>query len=98
MHDTATDLVPVLGDWVVSMNYGYEGRVTEVHHWCPESEAWIAGQSVPVTDEQRKGRWVSVLVHGGGAVVQPISTVRVLGEGEHPDALRNDYADMYFRS
>ena len=96
--NTITTTTPVLGDWVVTDNYGYVGRVYAVHHDCPEGPAWIAAQDIPVTEEQLRGLWVSILVHGGGAVVQPISTVRVLDESEAPAALRNLYADMYFRA
>jgi hypothetical protein len=94
----ATTLTPVLGDWVQAENYGYIGRVTEIHHWCPEGPAWIQGQSIPVTEEQVNGRWVSILIQGGGAAVQPISTVRVLDETEVPaTALDNLWAEVYFR-
>lgn len=90
-----TDMVPVLGDWVVCERHGYEGRVYAIHHECPENEAWIRGQTIPVTTEQRRGRWASVLCHGGGAVVMPIGTIRVLDD--HPAELDNLWADVYFR-
>ena len=97
MNDSTTTLTPVLGDWVKSLQYGHVGRVFKVHHWCPQDEAWIAIQSISVTDEQREERWVSILVDKGGSVVQPISTVRVLTADEAPEKLRNDFASMYFR-
>lgn len=86
-------MIPVLGDWVVDQ-YGRTGRVTAIHFACPESPSWIRGQAIPVTEAQRDGRWVSVLVHGGGAVVQPIDTLTVT---EPPGVIDNLWADVYFR-
>lgn len=84
-----------LGDWVRCDRHGYIGRVTAIHHQCPESPAWIAGQDIPVTAEQRDGVWVSVLVDHGGSVVMPIDTVEPLAV--HPPLLNNRWADFYFR-
>lgn len=94
MNPPAT--VARLGDWVRTTAHGHVGRVTEIHHWCPEDDDWIDAQAVPVTDEQLADRWVSVLVHGGGAIVAPIHTAVVLDE--HPEQLDNTYAAVYFRT
>ena len=33
-----------LGDFVNDAHYDRRGRVTAVHHGCPENAAWLAGQ------------------------------------------------------
>jgi hypothetical protein len=84
-----------LGDWVRTQ-HNQIGRVTRIHLQCPQDDDWIELQSIPVTDDQRTEPWVSVLVHDGGSVVQPRSTVEVLTD--HPARLNNRCSDFYFRS
>lgn len=84
---------PKLGDYVETQVYGHRGRVTQVHHSCPQGAAWLMGQSDPRVREHKDGHWVSILVHDGGAVVLPSSLVDVV----EPFEFRNDYASMYFR-
>ena len=90
----ATNCRPVLGDWVKTTDYGYVGRVCAMHHYCPQDEAWLAAQAIPVPEELIDKPWVAVLVDGGGAVVVPISLCRVLED--HPERLRHWSAAMYF--
>lgn len=84
------------GAWVRSSRHGHMGRVSQVHRTCPESERWIQAQEIPVSDEERAGQWVSILKHGGGSVVVPISSVTALADDEHPDGLDNVWADHTF--
>lgn len=91
----ATERQPVLGDWVRTSEYGYVGRVHAIHHYCPQSEDWLAMQAIPVPEELVGRPWCSVLVDGGGSVVVPISKCSVLDE--HPRKLRHWNAGMYFR-
>lgn len=73
------------------------GRVTEVHAYgCPESDAWLRGQRLLGDDPARfaDARWISVLVHGGGAVVLPDLPAYV--ERVEPFTLDNLYAVDYF--
>ena len=91
----ATECRPVLGDWVETSTFGYIGRVYAIHHHCPEDEAWLAGQMIPIPAELVDRPWVSVMVDGGGAVVVPISLCRVLDD--HPTRLRHWSAGLYFR-
>lgn len=85
---------PTLTAWVRDQ-YGRVGRVTAIHHGCPESKAWIAGQQIPVTREQLDDYWVSVLLDGGGSVVQPIGTLTVM-EVSPGQRLDNTWTDFYF--
>lgn len=82
-----------LGDYVTTTKHGYIGRVYIVDHRCPESEGWIAGQSIPVTDDERNERWVSILTHPAGAIVTPMSDCTLI----EPFEFHNPWADMYFR-
>lgn len=89
-------LVPVLGDWVRDQ-HAHVGRVTAIHDSCPEAGWWIDLQVPEITDEQKSGRWVSILLHGQGSVACPIGTVVVLDELERPAVLDNRWSDKYFR-
>lgn len=82
-----------LGDWVRD-RYDRTGRVTALHARCPESDFWLNRQEMEVTPEQRSGAWVSILVDGGGLVVQPIGTVAPVDDPGRP--LNNTWTDHYF--
>lgn len=66
-----------LGDYVVD-DYGRRGRVYQVHPYgCPQDEQWLAAQNhddQPYVD----GRWISILVADGGAVVRPAAVCKVV--------------------
>lgn len=85
-----------LGD-VVETALGQVGRVYQVHYRCPESQEWRNQLGIydELTEEERegKGRWVSVLVHDGGAVTYPDRLVRVLPNR----AVINNSMAFYFR-
>jgi hypothetical protein len=85
----------VLGDYVRTPNrHDHMGRVYMVHHTCPESPGWVKGLSIPVPEEKLLQPWVSILQHGGGAVVVPISdAVRI----PPIPGFTHTYASMYFR-
>lgn len=85
-----------LGDFVSTNGGLYTGRVHKVHLACPESNAWLAGQQLLGDNpmQYRLGRWVSVLVHGGGAVVVPDLDEFVQTIGSF--VLENKWADIYF--
>ncbi len=70
---------PFLGDYIQTTQHGYLGRVYKTHYGCPQDRAWINQQSIPVTEEQMDEKWVSVLVHGGGAIVTWASDCTVIG-------------------
>jgi hypothetical protein len=82
-----------LGDFVKTTKHRYTGRVYMIHHSCPQDGAWIAGQTVPVTDDERNEHWVSILVHPSGSIVTPMSDCTVID----PFEFHNPWADMYFR-
>lgn len=86
-----------LGDYVETIPFGYRGRVTKVHHWCPESDGWLAGQTGlgPDPMQFKKNRWISILVHGGGSVVFPDDPEFIMHV--EPFDLDNLWADEYFR-
>jgi len=90
---TITDTHPKLGDYVVTERHGHRGRVTAVHHSCTGGAAWLSVQS-DLTDDERKGRgvWLSVLVHGGGAVEVPARDARRVD----PFPFENIWAGFYF--
>jgi heat shock protein HspQ len=81
-----------LGDYVAD-SYGHQGRITQIDHRCEEPEEWIAAQSQPVTDAERKQRWCHVLVHNGGSVVVPESRLTHVD----PFPLNNSWESYYFR-
>jgi len=66
---------PHSGSVVRVSPYGYEGIVTGAAF---PDEAWMDGQSVPVTEEERNGHWCSVLVFSGGAVNAAHGRVEIL--------------------
>ena len=80
----------VLGAYV-STPHGHTGRVYQVHFGCPESQEWQELQVVDVANEPTK-RWVSVLVHDGGAVTFPETLVELT----EPFVLANASAILYF--
>lgn len=92
----------VLGAYVRDNGYGRVGRVTDIdfsfgltsqaRNSSDGGEAWLAGQFIPVSDEQRRGRWISILVHGGGSILVPADRVEVVD----PFPFVNDMAALYF--
>jgi hypothetical protein len=88
---------PRLGDYVRTERNLHTGRVYALHHSCPEQgEDWrrIQLDAGNVTEDQFESeRWVSVLVHTGGAVTVPISDVTVI----RPFNFLNSSAEKYFR-
>lgn len=88
----------VLGDYVITDHHGHRGRVYKVHpgypagFGCPEDDQWLRGQSIPVW-EYKSERWLSILVHEGGAVVAPAALCKRVD----PFPFENRYANQYFR-
>jgi len=78
-------ILPKLGSWVSTKNYGYTGLITSLSIAGDSDDEWFDSQSIPVTEEQRNGIWVSVLVHGGGAVLVALDEVTEIApiEGFH---------------
>ena len=89
----------VLGDYVRTDHHGHRGRVYKVHpsypagFGCPEDEQWLRGQAIPVY-QYKNDRWVSILVHRGGAVVAPSALCTRID----PFPFENRYANQYFRA
>jgi len=85
-----------LGEYVVTGKYGYRGRVTGIHSSFSrtgESERWLDGQEIPVTKEEREGKWYSVLCKDGGSV---LVSERDIVAKEEPYDLNNVWEDEYF--
>lgn len=92
----------ILGSYVRSARHGHIGRVTDIDlsfaftgeagRHDDDGEGWLAGQTIPVSEEQRQGRWISILVHNGGAVLVPVDSVEVI----EPFPFVNDFAAFYF--
>jgi hypothetical protein len=84
-----------LGDFVHTINgTDYTGRVYDAHYSCPENDAWLRGQ-MHLGDNPMAWanvRWVSILVHKGGAIVVP----DVLVEKVEPFLLDNNSSGFYF--
>ena len=95
MSGAIREPVIFLGDYVQENNvqYGRKGRAYDLHWQCPETEQWIALQTVPVTEAERRERWVSVLTEEGGAIVVPESRLKVVD----PFPLYNWSEKYYFR-
>lgn len=89
----------VLGDYVETDTHKHRGRVYKIHPgWpagsgCPESDEWLAGQQPEPLTAYKNDRWISVLVHEGGAVTVPAS----LAHRVEPFDFENGYAKQYFR-
>ena len=81
-----------LGDYVAD-DYGRLGRVYNVYYSCPQNTDWLTIQLHPFTDAERKERWMSVLVHDGGAIVTCESRLTRV----EPFILFNTSEDFYFR-
>ena len=77
-----------LGDYVIDYR-GRIGRVSDAHYGCPEGPDWMAAQSYEVKRAMLEThRWVSVLLHEGGAIVAP----ETLFEPTEPFVLKNNHA------
>lgn len=86
--------LPKLGDHVETTGtHKYRGRVTQIHHFCPESDAWLACQTDTSVRTRKDDPWASILVHQGGAVVIPFEYVKVV----EPFDFDNEYGLFYFR-
>ena len=88
-----------LGDHAETLTHGQIGRVYAIHHSCPESPNWLAGQTGygdrdPM--DYLTVNWVSILVHGGGAVTVP--NLPEFVKRVNPFEFTNPWADMYFRN
>lgn len=83
---------PLLGSYIEESSYGYRGRVYAIHHWCPEDEHWLRGQSDQSVVALKDDLWLSVLVHEGGAVSIPMAKATVV----EPFAFAHRYAQLYF--
>lgn len=82
-----------IGDYVTTKKYKNKGRITEIHGKCPESQSWIDGQSIPVTEEELNGIWYSILCEPSGAVtVSENDVVEV-----DPFPFTNMWKDDYFK-
>lgn len=79
-----------LGDFVEDAHFARRGRVTAVHHGCPESAGWLAGQERTAPPG---GRWLSVLIDGGGSVAVHESAVKKV----EPFELDNIWTDYYWK-
>ena len=66
------------GEWVRDTAYDRVGRIYKMHETCPQDDFWISMQNVPITDAELAETWASVLIHGGGAVVTPISRLTII--------------------
>jgi len=85
-----------LGEYVITGKYNYRGRVTAIHtsfDRTGENEKWLNAQSVKVTDEERNGKWYSVLCKDGGSVLVSESDIT---KKEQPYPLNNLWESEYF--
>jgi hypothetical protein len=84
---------PHVGDYVRTKRHGHTGRVTAVHHYCPEGAAWQMGQEPPLPEGVADGKWVSILCpNDGGAIVTFADDCELI----EPFVLNNMYEAMYF--
>ena len=85
-----------LGAYVVDREHGYKGRITAVHFYCelPESEAWVATQYPPITDEAKESiyLWYSILLDGSGSALRPMYAL----DKSDPFPITNGYASVYW--
>lgn len=65
------------GDYVQTSRHNFKGRILEFVTLCDNKivRDWLKEQSLPVTDQQRDGVWVRILVHNGGSVLAPADSV-----------------------
>ncbi len=64
----------VHGDYVETDRHGYTGRAYKFEHLTNDDAEWVAAQNIPLTIENIQERFVSILVHKGGAVLVPESS------------------------
>ena len=65
-----------IGDYVETKKYNNKGRISEIHGCCPESQSWILGQEIPITEEELDEIWYSILCEPSGSVCVPESDVQ----------------------
>jgi heat shock protein HspQ len=85
-----------LGDYVRTKNHGHRGRVVAIHtsfFRTGENKQWLDGQEIPVTEEERLGKWYSILCIDGGSVLVSESDIV---EKENPYPLNNVWESEYF--
>lgn len=91
----------ILGSYVRDSPYRRLGRVYGVDIIFSETSegrrsdggaGWLSEQVVPISNEERRGVWVSVLVDKGGSILVPASRLEVVD----PFLLDNDFAAIYF--
>lgn len=85
-----------LGDFVTTKRHDHLGRVYMIHHSFKdtrESMDWFHGLVPALEESTLTERWISILAHGGGAVLVPESDV-VLAS---PFEFDNPWANTYFR-
>lgn len=78
-----------LGDFVEDREFSRRGRVTAVHLGCPEGAAWLSVQERAAPPD---GRWLSVLIDGGGSVAVHESALTKV----EPFHLDNIWSDFYW--
>lgn len=66
------------GDYVATTKHGYTGRAYRFTHLTNAEQGWVDSQNVKVTVEQIQEEWVGILCHGGGSVLVPMSTCRII--------------------
>jgi len=85
-----------LGEYVRTGKHGHQGRVFNIYLVFSEtgqSQEWLDAQQVPVTDEERKGRWYGILCKDGGSIL--VSESDIIAK-EEPYPLNNIWEDEYF--
>ena len=66
------------GDYVTSAKHGYSGRAYKFSFLTNKDAEWVAAQNTPLTIEEIRGRFVSILIHEGGAVMVPESSITII--------------------
>ena len=64
-----------VGDRVVAKKHGNIGTISKVHKSCPQSNDWLALQSIPVKAEDVRDIWYSIHCEPSGMVVCPMSDI-----------------------
>jgi len=85
-----------LGNYVKTKKHSYRGRVYAKHYSAKdtkENESWFELQKPPVTEEEKKESWYSILCYNEGAV---LVSERDIIEIEEPYPLKNVWEDEYF--
>lgn len=80
-----------LGDYVVTKNHNFKGRVVQKDHYFKGTQEWLGQQEIGVHPILLNEPWYHVLVHGRGCVYVNESQLEKI----EPFDFTNDSSNFY---